>query len=101
MAKKAALSVRISATVKKGLDRAARADKRSTSALVEIILADYLAAAGRGKSKIPNPEEHLAAGGQAPDVPIPNKKTGRLHGRRARLWGNRQADEEGRASPQA
>ena len=56
MAKKAALSVRISARVKKGLDRAAGADKRSTSALVEIILADYLAGAGKGKSKIPNPK---------------------------------------------
>ena len=73
MAKKAALSVRISATVKKGLDRAARADKRSTSALVEIILADYLARAGKGKSKI-HPEEHLAAADQALDLQIPKGK---------------------------
>ena len=72
MAKKAALSVRISATVKKGIDRAAIADKRSTSALVEIILADYLAAAVTGKSKIPNPE--YLAGGQLLDLPMPNGK---------------------------
>ena len=70
MAKKAALSVRISATVKKGIDRAAIADKRSTSALVEIILADYLAAAVTGKSKkFPN-----LAGGQLLDLPMPNGK---------------------------
>jgi hypothetical protein len=60
---------------KKGLDRAAGADKRSTSALVEIILADYLAAAGTSKSKkFPNPDEHLAAGGQLLDSPMPNGK---------------------------
>ena len=70
--KKAALSVRISAPVKKGIDRAALADKRSTSGLVEIILANYLAAAEAGKKKLPNPDEYLAAGGQLLDLPMPN-----------------------------
>jgi hypothetical protein len=42
--KKAALSIRISESVKKAIDRAADRDRRSTSALVEIILADWLQA---------------------------------------------------------
>jgi hypothetical protein len=50
--KKAALSIRISESVKKAIDRAAAKDRRSTSKLVEIILESWLEAhpAG-GKSK--------------------------------------------------
>jgi hypothetical protein len=42
MVKKAALSVRISETVKKAIDKAAARDRRSTSSLVEIILEGWL-----------------------------------------------------------
>jgi predicted transcriptional regulator len=44
MVKKAALSIRIPESVKKAIDRAAVKDRRSTSSLVEIILADWLEA---------------------------------------------------------
>jgi hypothetical protein len=42
MVKKAALSIRIPETIKKAIDRAAAKDRRSTSALVEIILEGWL-----------------------------------------------------------
>jgi hypothetical protein len=42
MVKKAALSVRISASTKKALEKAADEEHRSTAALVEIILRDWL-----------------------------------------------------------
>jgi uncharacterized protein (DUF1778 family) len=53
MAKTAPLGVRVSPEVKQGLDRAAAADRRSVSSLVEKILAAWLEQHGhlKGKSK--------------------------------------------------
>jgi hypothetical protein len=42
MAKKAALSVRISESTKEAIDKEAAKERRSTASLVEIILMDFL-----------------------------------------------------------
>jgi hypothetical protein len=51
MAKKAALSVRIDAAVKKELDKAAAKDHRSTTSLINVILEGWLRDHLAGKSK--------------------------------------------------
>src|SRR5258708_33099431 len=58
MAKKAALSVRISASTKQGLEKAAAKDRRSVASLVDKIMADYLEAARTNRPrKYKTPDE--------------------------------------------
>jgi hypothetical protein len=42
MEKQSAISVRIPASIKKAIDKAADKDRRSTSSLVQLILEDWL-----------------------------------------------------------
>jgi hypothetical protein len=76
MAKQSALSIRVLQSIKRDIDKAAAKEHRSTSSLVEKILADYLHAAKTGQPlKYPEPGEHLAAGGNLYDLPLPTGKT--------------------------
>jgi hypothetical protein len=63
MVKKAALSVRIRETTKKGIDKVAARHDRSTASLVEIVLRDFLAKAGDGPHPPAPPgiDDHAAA----------------------------------------
>jgi hypothetical protein len=66
MAKQAALSMRILASIKRGIDKAASKEHLSTSSLVEKILDDYLRAAKTGSPrKYARPDEWTAAGSKS------------------------------------
>jgi predicted transcriptional regulator len=78
--KTAALSIRISQLTKDAIDRLAAEDRRSTSSLVEKILADAVGAKEMGGvQKYPEMDEWVAAGGNLMDMPTPTgKKIGDL-----------------------
>jgi len=76
MAKQAALSIRILQTIKQEIDNLAAKEHRSTSSLVEKILADYLQAAKTGMPlRYPALDEYLAGGGNLTEYPLPTGKT--------------------------
>jgi hypothetical protein len=69
-------SVRISDSTKKALEKEAAKERRSTAALVDIILGDWLQSRLTGAPrKYLTPDEQLAAGGKLMDMLLPNGKT--------------------------
>ena len=75
MVKKAVLSVLISESTKKALDKEAAKEHRSTASLVEIILQDWLQARLSGAPRKYLTPPQLAAGGRLLDMLMPNGKT--------------------------
>lgn len=73
MVKKAARSVRISASTKAAIDKAA-ANRRSTASLVEIILRDWARGQITGRKKYPSPDE-LGPDERLMDMLLPTGKT--------------------------
>jgi hypothetical protein len=74
MAKKAALSVRISASTKQALEQTAIKDRRSVASLVDKIMADYLQAARTNRPrKYKTPDD--VANANLMDLRLPTGKT--------------------------